>query len=342
MKIDLEDNNCFDLIRLVLAVSVVYSHAFLLGGFGEEGFSRLVHGQTIAGSLAVMGFFGLSGFLVTRSFSQRNDWRRYLRARALRILPGFYLALVFTAFVAAPLIATQVPNGPEWRLANAVEFVVKNFGVRVGAWHVGGIPYGLPYNGSLNGALWSLFSELCCYGMVLLIGLAGWLRGARGRVHVLLMTLGLAAIQAAVALSPEVKHVAPSLLQLTGLAPFVSAFFAGASVYCYREELSLGRPSAVIWGLAALVLLKLGGWSLLGSLVWPLALINLAYSFRYRLRHDLSYGIYIYHFPILQLVASFGGLKWGYGIFLAVGLVASLACAGLSWVLVERPCLRLK
>lgn len=337
-----EENNCFDLIRLALAVLVVYSHASLLGGFGEETFSRLVHGQTIAGTLAVLGFFGLSGYLVTRSFVQRNDWKRFLRARGLRILPGYYLALLFSAFVAAPLIASQKVAGPRWELLQALEYFGRNAGVRVGAWHVGGIPSGLNYNGSINGALWSLFPEVCCYGLVLLLGVLGWLQGASGRLQVLLLTVAVGLAHAALVINPNIEHLAPSLLQLTGSTPFVTSFLVGSTIYCFRDRLALGRASAAGWLLASAVTLKFGGWALLGPLIFPLALISLAYSFSFRLRHDLSYGTYIFHYPIMQTLSAFGGFALGYWSFLGVSLGATIGLAALSWFWVERPCLSRK
>ena len=337
-----DDRNGFDAIRLLLAVLVVYSHAFLLGGFGEEHLTSFVHGQTIAGSVAVLGFFGVSGFLVTRSFAQRADWRAYVRSRALRILPGYYLALIFTAFVAAPLISSRISDGPRWNLTGAGEYVLRNAWVKVGAWHVAGIPYGLPYNGSLNGALWSLFPELCCYAVVAVVGLAGWLRRPVGRIHLLLFASAVGIAHVALSLAPEIKHLAPAFLQLSGVTPFITSFLVGSLLYCFQSELVLGRGTALLWTAVALALLKFGGWNLLGPFVLPLALTNLAYSFHLRLRNDLSYGVYIFHFPVLQVMSAYGLMKLGYWAYLIVALMLTLICAVLSWLAVERPFLRMK
>jgi len=81
--------NAFDLFRLILASAVVYTHSFLLGGFGTEGFLDFNKGQTIAGRVAVLGFFGLSGYLVTASFIKRNSPASYLWSRIKRIFPAF-------------------------------------------------------------------------------------------------------------------------------------------------------------------------------------------------------------------------------------------------------------
>jgi peptidoglycan/LPS O-acetylase OafA/YrhL len=335
-----ERRNAFDLIRLLLAVAVVYSHAHLLGGFGEEGFSLLCKGQTFAGSLAVIGFFGISGFLVAQSFSARGDAWQFVKARLLRIVPGFYFALVVTAYVLAPLIARFNPLGSPWQNAAAAHFVVGNALVDIASWNIGNILNGLPFPGSLNGALWSLFPEICCYGLVLAFGALGWFKA--GRANIVLFFAGVAALHASLILSAPVPNIAPTLLALTGWAPYIAAFLTGSSIFCYRDSLGIGGKSAMGWLLASVVLLKFGGWALLGPSVLPLALINTAYSFRARLPFDLSYGTYVLHFPVLHLLAAMGLNHQGFTAYFGLGLVVSFAMAFVSWYAVERPFLKLK
>ena len=332
--------NAFDLIRLLLAVAVVYSHAHLLGGFGEEGFAVLAKQQAILGSLAVLGFFGLSGFLVAQSFAANGAVWPFVRARLLRILPGLYFALAFTAFVIAPLISWANASSGGWSAAAAARYVVLNLPVRVGEWHVGGILHGLPYTGSFNGSLWSLFPELQCYGLVLVLGLCGALRTARA--NLLLFTGVVAGLNAAIVLSPGKEMLAPTLLMLTGLGPFVTAFVAGMTIFAYREHLLPGVRPGWFWLAVAAGLLKFGGWNLAGPVVLPLALIQLAHGFRVRLPADLSYGIYLLHFPVLQLASAAGLAKHGWLVYFTASLAVVFALATVSWYLVEKPALRLK
>lgn len=332
--------NAFDAVRLVLASLVVYSHAYFLGGFGGEGFAALVRHQTGAGTLAVLGFFGLSGFLVTQSFVARNDWKAFVASRLLRILPALYLALVLTAFVFAPAVSHFNATSGPWDPADAGTFVLRNLLVRVGQWSVGGVLTGLPYDESLNGALWSLFPELVCYGVVLVLGLVGSLHARRANLVVFaLLVVGL---HFGLVLSPDRENLAPTLLSLTGWTPYVTAFVVGAVASLFRTELGLGGRQAVFWWGVVAVLLKFGGWALLGPVALPLALINVAYSFRVNLSIDLSYGIYVLHFPILQVLAAGGVHRLGVVWYLAIGSVVTVLFALLSWFLVERPALNLK
>jgi peptidoglycan/LPS O-acetylase OafA/YrhL len=59
-------SNSLNFLRLALALTVVAAHAFGLGLFGKD----WVTDKTTVGDLAVYGFFGISGFLITRLFAQ--------------------------------------------------------------------------------------------------------------------------------------------------------------------------------------------------------------------------------------------------------------------------------
>src|SRR5258705_9890366 len=85
------EGNNFGLLRLILALLVVFSHSYSLawGSEDAEPLMRLTHGRLGFASLAVNGFFVLSGFLVTHSFLRSRGFFDYLKKRILRIYPGF-------------------------------------------------------------------------------------------------------------------------------------------------------------------------------------------------------------------------------------------------------------
>ncbi|HEY4301747.1 MAG TPA: acyltransferase family protein [Candidatus Didemnitutus sp.] len=333
-------DNAFDLLRLVLALLVVYTHAHLLGAFGEEPLSKFVRSQTSAGTLAVLGFFGLSGFLVTQSFEVQGDGLLFARARLLRILPGLYLALVLTAFVFAPCISHFGSAAGGWNATEATGYIVRNALVVVREWNIGRTLAGLPYEGSLNGALWSLFPECICYGVVLLLGLLGSI--PLRRVNVLMLLVVVYVFHVILVVSPGSSSRVPTVLSLTGWAPDIAAFLTGSAVYLYRQEVAPGGNQAWLWLLVSAGLLKFGGWVLLAPLVLPLALIHGAHLFRVRLPFDLSYGIYVLHFPVLQLLSAIGLHHQGFVRYFGAGVFITILFAAVSWFLVERPSLAFK
>jgi len=338
-----EEDNAFDVLRLILALLVVQTHASLIGGFkGPDFLGVLTKNQMSGGTLGVLGFFGISGFLVTRSYVARGAVRAFVSSRLLRILPALYFALFLAAFVIAPILAHLNPQAGPWHLSEALGYLSGNLAVKHKAWNVGSVLSGMPYSGSLNGALWSLFPEVLCYGVVLVLGLLGCFSARRWSVVLLgAMTL---VIHLVLVMQPETQDLTlvPTFLRLTGMAPFVASFLVGSSLYLYRKEAGLGGPGALLWCVIAAVLLKFGGWRLFAPVVLPMALLNTAYAFTLRLPLDLSYGIYVLHFPTQQLLAAFTLQRVGEMPFflLSAALTAVLACV--SWFCIERPALALK
>lgn len=330
--------NAFDILRLLLAASVVYSHAHFLGGFGGEKFSEFAKGQTIAGSIGVLGFFGVSGFLITDSFLRRPHFREYLTARFLRIFPGYWFCLILTAFAIAPIIA-QLQPGQEWEPVGALRYLWRNWFLRVGEWNIGHVISMLPHSGAINGSTWSLFPEFLCYLLVLGCGLTGLLRTGGFGFPVLFG--GVFAMHLASQLAPQSPFIVPSSLALIG-SPFLLAFATGTFVRLCDAPSSGLVKSALPWAIFCAILLRHGGWSLFGPVALPYLLIRTGQLPARRLPVDLSYGLYLYHFPVLQLLAAANLHRSGVILFGLAGLgIASLIAWG-SFVWIEAPMLRLK
>jgi peptidoglycan/LPS O-acetylase OafA/YrhL len=68
----------------------------------------------------------------------------------------------------------------------------------------------------------------------------------------------------------------------------------------------------------------------------------LIHNERFKLRTDLSYGVYIYACPIQQLLVICGLGTLNPIVFGIIGAVATLPFAALSWFLVEKPAMVLK
>jgi peptidoglycan/LPS O-acetylase OafA/YrhL len=103
--------NAFDVLRVLFALFVFISHSYFLTGRDIfEPVNVLSKGQTSLADIGVMGFFSLSGYLITSSFDRSSNSFRFIYNRVLRIFPGFWVCLIVTAFVIAPLMH-YVNNG---------------------------------------------------------------------------------------------------------------------------------------------------------------------------------------------------------------------------------------
>src|SRR3954451_4395900 len=103
-----ERHNNFDVLRLIAALSVIFSHAFLLSENSQDHdpLMILTGGQTVLGVVGVFVFFTISGYLVTQSFDTTPSPLVFLAKRALRIFPGLIVCIAVCAFVIGPLVTT--------------------------------------------------------------------------------------------------------------------------------------------------------------------------------------------------------------------------------------------
>jgi peptidoglycan/LPS O-acetylase OafA/YrhL len=129
------------------------------------------------------------------------------------------------------------------------------------------------------------------------------------------------------------------------LAVFSTFFFAGSSLYAFRHSVRLSISAAVVLAVPCMFASNLFWGTLFLWLFLPYAILVFAYRApaifrRFGNRRDLSYGIYVYAFPVQQVVTYYA-LKAGAGWFpvLALSSIATLVLAGLSWRYVERPAL---
>ncbi|WP_369140737.1 acyltransferase family protein [Modestobacter versicolor] len=331
--------NALGFLRLLFAGVVALIHAWQTG-FGHQPSV----GRTLLGDLAVDGFFVLSGFLVAASWLRLQSVRRYAWHRFLRIMPGFWVCLVVTAVLLAPIAAVlagrdagSVLTGeePAWR------YVLANAGLPVLQYGIGGVPHPTEAGSAVfDGALWTLQYEAFCYGVIALLGVAGVLhRRSRLLAVVALVWVALAAETAGLV------PVDVPVLANEQVFRFLLVFLLGAAAHVYADVVPVHRAWAVgaaVLTSAALVLFD--QYRLLGGVGFAYLCVYAAVRspLKGNPRWDLSYGLYVYHYPV-QLLMALGGLavlgEWG---FAALSIALAAVLAAVSWVVVERPALRLK
>jgi len=323
-------DNAFNLIRLILAALVIVSHSWPVSGVGDD--PRL--GDMKLGVLAVGGFFGISGYLITKS-RMRTDFFPYLWRRALRILPAFWVCLIFTGFVASAVAGT-VHGG--WNAQAGLHYVVSNADMWNGDSRVGDTLVGSPFPHTWNGSLWTLRYEIGCY---ILVGLLLYSRLARTRRWPLLVTF-LAAT--AFGIAESVRHDSGILENIALLLPF---FLAGAVLFRYSDVVPLNGKIGLAAALLVTALCAVGLGRELAALPLAYVMIWLGSALPARLRrlgsrNDYSYGLYVYAFPVQQLLVIAGATTFGTTFYIVVSILTTIPLAVASWWLVEKPAQQLK
>lgn len=334
-------SNNFDAIRLGAAVLVLFGHAYSLAGAPADPVSELL-GLGYIGTLAVSVFFVLSGFLITRSV-ERSTFLSYLAARALRILPALILVTMLEAWVLGPIFFEfDVP----WYLKTLAPAHMKNvlvFGLD--PWIAGVFQHNpVPF---VNGSLWTLPTETLFY---LLLPFLLLLFAKRRWTILLLWIAFVAAEPAAAAVGLNKAGLGDILLNSMRVFPTIQMagfFLAGVTAWLYRDRVpwDWGMFLAVIallfaarGGVASPVLVKL-------CLPYAVLFVGLGSGIGSRLKDrigDLSYGTYLFGFPVLNSIIELGRQSLAPSLVFGVALPATLLLAALSWWFVEMPALRLR
>ncbi|GAB3936074.1 hypothetical protein GCM10027614_11990 [Micromonospora vulcania] len=360
-------SNGIGLIRLCLAVGVVLSHSKPLG-FGANDLGYHLFGrQTNVGTMAVYGFFVLSGLLITRS-ARRTGLIRYAWHRCLRIFPGLWVCLLITALVVAPLVALREHGTTDGLFDNPWDAAAAGLPAGQLVDRCPPVRHPGPAAGEHPVGSEEQLQRLQRRAVVAEVrdvllrrgGRAGGDRGAASRPPVRAVPDRRVLPEHRAGLV-ELRHFSgpASTASWTFDSPLVGVmsfhyivylgflFAFGATLDLYRERVpindALGIGSALALGLSLLF----GGFFAIGLPAFAYLLIWLSVRMPRQLhwvgrKNDYSYGIYIYGFIFQQVMASLGWSRWGYVPFAAMSVAVAFAAAFVSWKLVERPALRLK
>lgn len=338
-----EHDNNFNLLRLVAAAQVMVVHS--LNHFDFAGLLA----DALKATPGVPVFFFISGVLISTAYLRMHDRGNaaFFINRVLRIYPGLLVCVIVAV---AAVAATGYFRGKDigalhaaaWVLGQAtfVQFYNPDF-MR---------PFGV---GVLNGALWTITVELQFYALVpLLFALIVRKRRWLATVFVVSLCMNLY-----VHSQVNDRTLAIKLLYVSFL-PWLYMFIAGFALVHYPAVGAAIRRIPI----GALLLAYLASMTLIGGytanaqnsinpvafaflacLIYKLATVRLPLPdalAHYVRREDLSYGLYLYHMPVINLLL-FLGLFSSKASVAAVAAI-SLAAAGASWYLIEKPALRFK
>jgi peptidoglycan/LPS O-acetylase OafA/YrhL len=334
-------NNNFGFLRLLFAALVVVSHSpELVDGNRSREILTQTFGTMSFGEVAVDGFFLISGYLITKSFIESRSTSSYLIKRFLRIVPGYLVSFWICVLLIAPFVVADSSVLSAETIRNQLLRTL-----RLAAPDVPGTFQGLPYP-ALNGPMWTIAYEFRCYLAAAVFGLLGVYK-PRYRVSVLVAVTFLLFLNAAGAMR-NVHMVGTALIGSAELdARFAAVFGVGALYFLYRDKVRLtGSGALVAATLLAILLFSRHfaefAYAILGGylIFWFAFKFHILRASRFNNKADISYGLYLYAWPIQNLIiwTSRDINPW---ILCFMTLLGASLLAYLSWTFVERPALQL-
>lgn len=336
--------NNFNLLRLASAALVLYGHSYSIQASKTTDPIGLFLVNEYCGSVGVYVFFLISGMLISKSAENHKSTLVFLIHRILRVWPGLMVMMAVVFLLIIPLTSRISPFDV---LANRFvglcykQNVILIYGACVST------PVGFDYNhlkNAFNYSLWTLPVEIYCYGVVLIGGMILRFRISgterqkiRYAIYIALVTLAF--FYMTLHKPTDWRFVNPFTV-MGGYSSFPVLFFLlGMFLYTIRDFIAINQNVALAL-LIAYICVHNNSVMLYIALVYGvLALAANEHLRGWNPRHDYSYGMYIYAFPVQQSVAHYFPDADGYSAAL-LSLPVTLIFAALSWHFVERPCIR--
>ena len=329
----LHNENNLDIVRYYLSFAVLFAHFAELTGSTNY--------FPTSSYTAVGGFFMLSGFLVFYSYLRSRSIAQYLRRRAQRILPPYIAIVLLCAvcgvFITNLSVGNYFSSSQFWQYLGA-NLTFANFLQP----SLPGVFEGQVYE-SVNGSLWTMKVEVLLY---LSIPLVAWLMMRSSRAWTLVAIYALSYIYKVWMglMYADTGELIYRIMQrqVGGQLLF---FYSGVAILLYfdyfQRYIRVLFPIALAVGIAS----KYVNWfDAIEPLCIAIVIIGFAYNCRWfvwmRKYDNIAYDIYLFHYPIIQLVVYWGLPERNIYLALAVVVGMTLSLSLLSWYLIERPVMR--
>lgn len=309
---------------------VIWGHAYVISPeIGKSDFITYLLPHDTSGSIAVKIFFFLSGLVVTNSILITNSPTKFIASRFFRIWPALFVTCVICAYIIGPVVST-LPLREYFNPENRISLYVLNNISLLTQYNLPGVFLENPHPISVNGSLWTIPYEVYAYITLLCLFCLGFYKKP-----LLLVFFAAAITFESVAKSKIVFFSIPSNPEV----PMLAACFAFGSVLAtYKNVISITPKTFIaLWTLYILLMDNPYSMYLSYAAIF-IAILYLSKTkslLKIKLKADISYGIYLWGFPIQQIIAMHF-LNKGVLFNQILSIFVCIVLGWASWHLVEK------
>ncbi len=335
--------NNFDFLRLIFAIFVIITHSYPLSGNTEEDILfQFTNGQTSLSYIGMRGFFIISGFLIFQSLLRSRDLTDYYWKRALRLFPALFVVLFLTVLLG---VIVYQGNPIDYFTSKSIRtYIPNNLSLNNLQYQISGIFDSNPYKSAINGSLWTIPFEFtlfilvscfffirfkCKYIRLILIGLI-----------IVLYVFNLTITDYMSAINYKVLNA--KYMSNLGLCFLMGSFMANIDFKSDKFKYFL-FISGIVLLFSSLIfsIFNITQYLFLSMIVIPFGLLSVKYINSIgKTIGDMSYGIYIFAFPVQQTLMFYFNLN--YKILMFFSLILTILLSYLSLDIVEKLSLELK
>lgn len=319
--------NNFDIVRLSLAFIVMLVHSAQLTKSPDLDFITFF----LSSGFAVKGFFAISGFLIAKSYLRSKTLKIYFIKRAQRILPA-YVFVIFLCFLIG-VFFTSLSITDFLKSKETIKYLIANLSF------LNFIQPSLPgvftdnLNHGMNGSLWTIKAEITLYFLLPLI--LPLMRKKPFKVWIVIFAISCAWFYYFTSIydGPKADTLAKQFISL-------SSYFFFGSLLAVHEPTFKHLKEITICSLVIFVVFKNTNYTFIiepiaFSSVVILFCTNLFSTIKINQYGDLSYGLYVYHFPVVQSLTYLGLFEFNAFLGLLVAISITVIMAYFSWHLLE-------
>lgn len=331
----LQNNNCFDFIRYIFTISVIIAHFCELSNTKEFWF--------ISSTTAVKSFFIMSGFLVFYSYIKKQDIKYYIQKRIRRILPPYVTVIIL--FTIIGIFITELNWKDYITDKDTYKYLIANLSflnfiqpTLPEVFESNPIP-------AVNGSLWTMKVEVMFYVSVPIIL---YLLKIYKKLFIIISIFVFASLyDFCFTILYEQTNNELYLLIRKQIGSQLIYFYSGTFILLYFDKFI---KYLKYFFLIAVITYFYQNSNILFSVLEPLAfatiLIGTAYNLKYlnflRKYDNISYGMYLYHFPIIQTIVYYKIPQFNIYLAFLLAFILTVLISMLSWKFIEKPIIQNK